>query len=115
MNLGGGIVLVAVGAILAFAVNHPGGTLDISVVGWILMATGGVVIRLDLLGFSPRRRAIVVTSAVTKGRLSSARGAPLMTRAPIAGTEWPARSDREGAGHVRGAAEQPWAGDVSPP
>jgi len=43
------LVLIAVGAILAFAVNqHPGAAVDIDVVGWILMAVGFVGLLLSL-------------------------------------------------------------------
>jgi hypothetical protein len=44
------LILIAVGAILAFAVNEePGWTVDIDVVGWILMAVGFVGFLLSLL------------------------------------------------------------------
>jgi hypothetical protein len=44
------LVLIAVGAILAFAVNqHPGAAVDVDVVGWILIAVGFVGILLSLL------------------------------------------------------------------
>ena len=36
MGLGVGIFLIAVGAILAFAVNSTSGAVDIHTVGWIL-------------------------------------------------------------------------------
>jgi hypothetical protein len=43
------LVLIAVGAILAFAVNQdPGAAVDIDVVGWILMAVGFVGLLLSL-------------------------------------------------------------------
>ena len=41
MGLGVSIFLVAIGAILAFAVHTTGnGTVDVNTVGWILMAVG---------------------------------------------------------------------------
>jgi len=40
MGLGVGIFLIAVGAILAFAVNSTSGAVDIHAVGWILMGVG---------------------------------------------------------------------------
>ena len=40
MGLGVGIFLIAVGAILAFAVNATSGAVDIHTVGWILMGVG---------------------------------------------------------------------------
>jgi hypothetical protein len=43
------LILIAVGAILAFAINQdPGGSVDIDVVGWILMAVGLVGLLLSL-------------------------------------------------------------------
>lgn len=44
------LILIAVGAILAFAVNQsPGASVDIDVVGWILMIVGIVGLLLSLL------------------------------------------------------------------
>jgi hypothetical protein len=40
MGIGAGILLIAVGAILAFAVNWHVSGLDLQVVGWILMVVG---------------------------------------------------------------------------
>jgi hypothetical protein len=43
------LILIAVGAILAFAVNQdPGASVDIDVVGWILMIVGLVGVLLSL-------------------------------------------------------------------
>jgi hypothetical protein len=57
MGIGASIFLVAVGAILAFAVNASVSGLDIAVVGWILMAAGVVGLAVTLLVFAPRNRA----------------------------------------------------------
>ena len=44
------LILIAVGAILAFAVNQTSNaTVDVDVVGWILMAVGVVGLLLSLL------------------------------------------------------------------
>ena len=57
MGLPVSLVLIAVGAILAFAVHQdPGAAVDIDVVGWVLMAVGlvGLLLTLfwwDRLGF----------------------------------------------------------------
>ena len=43
------LILIAVGAILAFAINQdPGASVDIDVVGWILMIVGLVGLLLSL-------------------------------------------------------------------
>ena len=52
MGIGASLFLIAVGAILAFAVTAEVSGLDIEVVGWILMALGGVGILLSLLFWS---------------------------------------------------------------
>jgi Na+/proline symporter len=49
MGLGVGIFLIAVGAILAFAVNSTSGAVDIHTVGWILLAVGFAGVLLSLL------------------------------------------------------------------
>jgi O-antigen/teichoic acid export membrane protein len=82
MGIGVSLILIAVGAVLAFAVNQdPNPAVDIDVVGWILMAVGFVGILLSLVwwerwgpgafgwhrgpgpypadGRYPRRRAVV--------------------------------------------------------
>ncbi len=59
MGIGIGIFLVAVGAILAFAVTETVQGIDLVVVGWILMVVGGIALVLSLLfwsSFSPARR-----------------------------------------------------------
>jgi hypothetical protein len=52
MGLGVGIFLIAVGAILAFAVNSTSGAVDVNTVGWILMGVGLLGILLSLLFWS---------------------------------------------------------------
>ena len=59
MGIGIGIFLVAVGAILAFAVTETVQGIDLVVVGWILMVVGALGLVLSLLfwsSFSPGRR-----------------------------------------------------------
>jgi hypothetical protein len=68
MGLGVGIFLIAVGAILAFAVNSTSGAVDINTVGWILMGVGLLGIVLSMLfwqswagpGYWTRRRSTYV-------------------------------------------------------
>ena len=52
MGLGVGIFLIAVGAILAFAVHVTTSGVNIHAVGWILMAVGFVGILLSLIFWS---------------------------------------------------------------
>ncbi len=70
MGLGVGIFLIAVGAILTFAVDaNTNGTVNLDTVGWILMAVGAAGVLLSLIFwsswagpgyFSGRRRATYV-------------------------------------------------------
>jgi hypothetical protein len=59
MGIGGSIFLLAVGAILAFAVNANISGLDINVIGWILMAAGLVGLVITLWFWNSRRRTVV--------------------------------------------------------
>ncbi|MGE3075810.1 MAG: DUF6458 family protein [Dehalococcoidia bacterium] len=59
MSLGISLFLLAVGAVLAFAVNYTASGVDIAAVGWILMAVGFVGILLYLMflaSFAPFSR-----------------------------------------------------------
>ena len=66
MSIGVSVFLIAVGAILAFAVTAVFEGVDLVAVGWILMAVGGLGLILSVLfwsSFSPygsRRRGVVV-------------------------------------------------------
>ena len=67
MRLGTGIVLIALGAILAFAVHFQLSGLDIRVVGWILMVVGVIGVVVELAVWAPRRRRVVQTDAYPAG------------------------------------------------
>lgn len=56
MGIGVSIFLIAVGAILAFAVNTTVSGLDINVVGWILMVVGLIGLIMTAFIWGPRRR-----------------------------------------------------------
>ena len=60
MGIGGSIFLIALGAILAFAVEANLGWLDINVVGWVLMIAGFAGLVLTLWFWQSRRRTTVV-------------------------------------------------------
>jgi hypothetical protein len=64
MGIGAGITLVAIGAILDFAVKVNGRGFNIHTVGVILMVAGVVGVLLDLLLFMPRRRAVASRGVV---------------------------------------------------
>ncbi len=62
MGIGGSIFLLALGAILTFAVHGSLGFLDVHVVGWVLMAAGVLGLILTLFFYANRRRRVVSTS-----------------------------------------------------
>lgn len=73
MGIGIGIFLLALGAILAFAVHAHVSGVDLVTVGWILMGVGVVGLLLDVLLFAPRRRRVVSRSepAYDGGRVTT--------------------------------------------
>lgn len=56
MSLGVGVFLLALGAILTFAVHASVSGLDLAVVGLVLMGAGLLGVVLELMLFAPRRR-----------------------------------------------------------
>ena len=75
MGLGVGIFLIAVGAILAFAVHATSGAVDIHTVGWILMGVGLASVLIALMfwqswagqGYWTRRRTTTVDDGPPAG------------------------------------------------
>jgi hypothetical protein len=57
MGIGVGLFLVAVGAVLTWAVNATVSGVDINTVGVILMIVGAIGLLLDLIIFAPRRHS----------------------------------------------------------
>jgi beta-lactamase regulating signal transducer with metallopeptidase domain len=68
MELGTSLFLIAVGAILTFAVNATLSGIDIATVGIILMVIGAVGLLISLFYWMPRRRAVVADRPVTRER-----------------------------------------------
>ena len=58
MGIGAGVFLIAVGAILTFALDVTVSGINLDVVGIILMLAGLVGIAVDLAIFAPRRRGV---------------------------------------------------------
>src|SRR3954468_15211115 len=67
MGIGGSIFLLAVGAILAFAVDAHISGIDINVIGWILMAAGLIGLVITLWFWNSRRRTVVTQQTQTPG------------------------------------------------
>jgi len=77
MGIGVSVLLLAVGAILAFAVHASVAGVDIHVVGWILMAAGALGLLISMIMFAPRRRRVV---SETTAPAVSATGEPTVVR-----------------------------------
>jgi Domain of unknown function (DUF6458) len=73
MRLGTAIVLLALGAILTFALRVDISGVDLQVVGWILMIAGALGIVLELAVWGPRQRRVTRTD----GYADPAAGAPV--------------------------------------
>src|SRR3954462_15681863 len=74
MRLGTAIVLLALGAILTFALRVDVSGVDLQVVGWILMVVGALGIVLEVAVWGPRSRRRVTHS---EGYAGPAAGAPV--------------------------------------
>lgn len=59
MGIGSSIFLIALGAILAFAVDADLGWLSLSTVGWVLMLAGLVGLIMTAYFWNTRRRTVV--------------------------------------------------------
>ena len=62
MGIGASIFLIAVGAILTFALDVRVAGIDIDVVGWILMIAGVLGLIFTAFIWGPRRRRAVTTT-----------------------------------------------------
>lgn len=56
MSIGGGISLLVIGAILAFALNFQLARVDIQLIGYILMGAGAVVLMFGIVSRLRRHR-----------------------------------------------------------
>lgn len=65
MTIGSSIFVIAVGAILAFAVREDLGWLDVQVAGGVLMITGLVMLAITGVMWSRRRRRATVAEETT--------------------------------------------------
>ena len=62
MGIGGSIFLLALGAILAFAVNAHISGIDINVVGYVLMLAGLIGLIITIWFWNSRRRTTTVSA-----------------------------------------------------
>ena len=78
MRLGTAIVLLALGAILAFALRVDLSGIDLQLVGWILMIVGALGIVLELAVWGPRsRRRVTHSEGYAAPGAAPASGAPV--------------------------------------
>lgn len=59
MSFGFSLFMLAVGAILAFAVTASVRGIDINIVGWILMGVGAVGLVFSIFAYNRRGRVVV--------------------------------------------------------
>ena len=69
MGIGASVFLLAVGAILAFAVDYTVNGVDINVVGAILMVAGAIGLLMTSLVFGRRDRTATTGGTVTEERV----------------------------------------------
>ncbi|NUT34503.1 MAG: hypothetical protein HOV79_15660 [Hamadaea sp.] len=69
MGIGASIFLLALGAILTFALDVSVGWLDLDVVGWILMIGGALGLVMTTLIWGNRRNTTVVDDPVEHHRV----------------------------------------------
>lgn len=58
MNIGSSIFVIAVGALLAFAVQTDLGWMDVQIAGWVLILTGITMLTVVLLNRHRRRSTV---------------------------------------------------------
>lgn len=77
MSIGGGIFLLVVGAILAFAVDFQVAGIDIHLIGYILMAAGALITIIGIAMLTRRRRVV----STSRTGIDSASGERVTRRA----------------------------------
>jgi len=81
MGIGGGIFLIALGAILTFAVRANVSWIDVHVVGWVLMLAGAAVLGLTIY-FWRQRRARRELTLVEQARYAHDPNGPVTPEPP---------------------------------
>jgi ABC-type nickel/cobalt efflux system permease component RcnA len=72
MGIGVSLILIAVGAVLAFAVNVTTSGFNVNTVGWIMLVVGAIGVLLSLAfwsswgGFGSRRTVVTERPATTR-------------------------------------------------
>ena len=82
MNRATSLTVIAVGAILAFAISASPSFLNVQIVGWILMATGAAGLLLQRRGRDWLRRTVIVRGSPDVSRVRRRRPAQIAARPP---------------------------------
>ncbi|MFF3852814.1 DUF6458 family protein [Micromonospora sp. NPDC002575] len=73
MGIGTSIFLIAVGAILTFAMDATVGGVDLDIVGWILMVAGALGLVMTTLVWGRRREVVTTTEPAEYRRVEERR------------------------------------------
>ncbi len=65
MGIGASIFMIAVGAIITFALDIRVGWLDLDVVGWVLIVAGVLGLVITMMVWNGRRRTVVTSAPTT--------------------------------------------------
>ena len=65
MGIGASLFLIAVGAILTFALHLHVGGVNLDTIGWILMVVGAIGLVVTMVIWGGRRREVVSTTPTT--------------------------------------------------
>jgi membrane associated rhomboid family serine protease len=66
MGIGASVFLIALGLILALAVEAEVAGVDIQMIGWIMALAGAIGLVVALAVFGPRRRRVTVVESPTR-------------------------------------------------
>jgi hypothetical protein len=67
MGIGASLFLIAVGAILTFALNLHLAGVDLHVIGWILMVVGALGLVVTMVIWGGRRRTVISSGPTSTG------------------------------------------------
>lgn len=101
MGISIGVVLLAIGLVLALAVGGPVGGVDLALIGWILAGVGGLAIIVALIITAQRSHQTI--EHVTRNETPSGSGA---TPPPTTGAGTGARTGTGGSNTGTGTGSQ---------
>jgi uncharacterized membrane protein YbhN (UPF0104 family) len=87
MGIGGGIFLIALGAIITFAIHVDVSWIDLRVVGWVMMMAGATILAFTVWFWQDRRRRRRMT--LSEQAQASQTGGAIHPDTPENGTDYP--------------------------